>query len=276
MPAPLTAAAGRIFSLPDSGTYLLDGIIEVSQGIKKRNFSQAGDRRDHHRGPGDERPPVSERPRTAARFRRGLPRHRRRQSAQHRRTTARSCSTRARGRAVDASTRCSTGNALTARMKQVAAELTHQFRVTYARPQTLIPPEQVTVVVGEGRTDGARHAGARDASRRIAGNEAAAGRSSPACASRSGWFRCPGRISRRRRQRRRRPPHRSRQPPHRRHPRPAPPATRRRPRHSRRAPNAGVPRRRRAGVAERHRYRRRRRITSPISRMPISRSTKTA
>ena len=37
------------------------------------------------------------------------------------------------------------GTALTGRLKQVAAELTHQFRVTYARPNTLIPPERVSV-----------------------------------------------------------------------------------------------------------------------------------
>jgi len=30
-------------------------------------------------------------------------------------------------------------------MKQLANELTHQFRVTYARPNRLIPPDQVTV-----------------------------------------------------------------------------------------------------------------------------------
>ena len=30
-------------------------------------------------------------------------------------------------------------------MKQLAAELTHQYAVTYARPQSLIPPERVTV-----------------------------------------------------------------------------------------------------------------------------------
>ena len=34
---------------------------------------------------------------------------------------------------------------LPVKMKQVAAELTHQYRVTYARPQSLIPPERVTV-----------------------------------------------------------------------------------------------------------------------------------
>jgi hypothetical protein len=37
------------------------------------------------------------------------------------------------------------GSALTGRMKQIARDLTGQYRVTYARPQTLIPPERVTV-----------------------------------------------------------------------------------------------------------------------------------
>jgi hypothetical protein len=30
-------------------------------------------------------------------------------------------------------------------MKELAAELTHQYRVTYASPQRLIPPERITV-----------------------------------------------------------------------------------------------------------------------------------
>lgn len=34
---------------------------------------------------------------------------------------------------------------LPGRLKRLADELTHQYRVTYARPQTLIPPERVTV-----------------------------------------------------------------------------------------------------------------------------------
>jgi von Willebrand factor type A domain len=38
-----------------------------------------------------------------------------------------------------------TGMALPDRLKQLAAQLTHQYRVTYARPQSLIPPERVTV-----------------------------------------------------------------------------------------------------------------------------------
>src|SRR5262249_43099708 len=36
-------------------------------------------------------------------------------------------------------------SALTERLKQLANQLTHQYRVTYARPQSLIPPERVTV-----------------------------------------------------------------------------------------------------------------------------------
>jgi len=34
-------------------------------------------------------------------------------------------------------------------MKQIANELTHQYRVTYARPDTLIPPEQVTIAAAK-------------------------------------------------------------------------------------------------------------------------------
>jgi hypothetical protein len=30
-------------------------------------------------------------------------------------------------------------------MKEIARELNSQYRVTYARPQTLIPPERITV-----------------------------------------------------------------------------------------------------------------------------------
>ena len=36
-------------------------------------------------------------------------------------------------------------SALGARLKQVADELTHQYLVTYARPQSLIPPERVKI-----------------------------------------------------------------------------------------------------------------------------------
>ena len=38
-----------------------------------------------------------------------------------------------------------TGTGLAPRMKQLATELTHQYKVTYARPDTLIPPDRVAV-----------------------------------------------------------------------------------------------------------------------------------
>lgn len=37
------------------------------------------------------------------------------------------------------------GSALPGRLKQLADELTHRYHVTYARPQSLIPPKRVTV-----------------------------------------------------------------------------------------------------------------------------------
>jgi hypothetical protein len=36
-------------------------------------------------------------------------------------------------------------SALPRKLQQVANELTHQYRVTYARPDSLIPPEHITV-----------------------------------------------------------------------------------------------------------------------------------
>jgi hypothetical protein len=42
-----------------------------------------------------------------------------------------------------------TGTALTNRMKQIANELTHQYRITYARPDTPIPPDQVTIAAAK-------------------------------------------------------------------------------------------------------------------------------
>jgi hypothetical protein len=42
-----------------------------------------------------------------------------------------------------------TSMALGGRLTQLADQLTHQYRVTYARPTTLIPPEKVTVAAAK-------------------------------------------------------------------------------------------------------------------------------
>jgi hypothetical protein len=42
-----------------------------------------------------------------------------------------------------------TSMALGGKLMQLANELTHQYRVTYARPDSLIPPERVTVAAAK-------------------------------------------------------------------------------------------------------------------------------
>jgi hypothetical protein len=146
--AALTAGAGRIFAMPGSGTYLLDGLVEISQGIKKHNFT-----RPTIVAITTEGPEMSDRQyqsvleplrASGAAFHVivvGNPRN-----TSYDRSIVLDQGTREGGGRFDT---LLTGNALTARMKQVAAELTHQFRVTYSRPQTLIPPEHVTIASGK-------------------------------------------------------------------------------------------------------------------------------
>ncbi|MQA31567.1 MAG: hypothetical protein GEU82_17320 [Luteitalea sp.] len=150
--ARLADGAGRLFAIPGSGTYLLDGLIEISQGIRKRNFS---------------RPVIvaitTEGPEMSDRVYQSVLEPLRESGAAFHVIVVGNPSNPAYDRSIvlDQGTRegggrydtLLTGNALTSRLKQVAAELTHQFRVTYARPQTLIPPDRVTVASGrEGLT----------------------------------------------------------------------------------------------------------------------------
>jgi hypothetical protein len=143
-PAQAVKGAQRIFAQPSSGTYLLDGIIEVSQGISKREAA-----RPVIIAVTSEGPELSDRQYQAvleplrasgAAFHVvvvGMPRN----------------NDQDRAFALDAGSRESGGrydtvlasSGLPMRMKQIATDLTHQFKVTYSRPQTLIPPEQVTV-----------------------------------------------------------------------------------------------------------------------------------
>lgn len=146
--ALLTAGAGRIFAMPGSGTYLLDGLIEIGQGLKKHNFTRPiiiaitteGPEMSDRQYQGVLEPLRA----SGAAFHVivvGNPRN-----TSYDRSIVLDQGTREGGGRFDT---LLTGNALTARMKQVAAELTHQFRVTYSRPQMLIPPEQVTISSGK-------------------------------------------------------------------------------------------------------------------------------
>jgi VWFA-related protein len=143
-PQLLTKGAQRLFSVSGSGSYLLDGIVETSTGLLKR---------------GEARPVI------VAVLTNGSELSNRTYDYVLERLNASGATLHVIvvGQPVvapndlaitlDRGTRSTGGRydtvlaatALTSRMKQMAAELTHQYKVTYARPDRLIPPEQVTV-----------------------------------------------------------------------------------------------------------------------------------
>lgn len=139
-----TKGAQRIFAMPQSGAYLLDGIIETSKAIKKRQsphpvlvavITSGVD--------------LSDRP-----YQSVLEPLKDAGAAFHVVVVGRPItSDQDRLMVLDAGTRDTggrydtvvTGTGLTPRLRQLALELTHQYKITYARPQTLIPPDRVTV-----------------------------------------------------------------------------------------------------------------------------------
>ncbi len=136
--------AQRIFATPGSGAYLLDGIIETSRGIKKRQSPRpvivavitAGvDLSDRVFQSVLE--PLRESGATLHVVVVGRP-----VTSDVDRMMVLDLGTRDTGGRYDT---VLTGTALAPRLKQLAEELTHQYKVTYARPQTLIPPDRVTV-----------------------------------------------------------------------------------------------------------------------------------
>jgi hypothetical protein len=147
-PAALKKGIDRIWAMPDSGAYLLDAIIEVCQGFKKR---EAG------------RPVIvsitTEGPELSTLHHdQVLEPLRASGAAYHAITLGRPSSSlsdeiRNRNIVLDQGPRTTGGSrddlltsmALAGRLRQLANELTHQYKVTYARPQSLIPPERVTV-----------------------------------------------------------------------------------------------------------------------------------
>jgi len=138
----------RIFSQPNSGTLLLEGVIEICKGFKAR-----GAARPVIVGITTEGPEFSDRyydlvldplKDSGAAFHAvvvGPP------------SSGTGDAARNRGIVLDQGTRLTGGRrdnvlssmSLPKKLGELAAELAHQYRVTYARPQSLIPPERVTV-----------------------------------------------------------------------------------------------------------------------------------
>ena len=144
----LKKGVDRIWSTQGSGAYLLDGIIETCQGFKKR-----GAQRPVIVAVLSEGPELSNRQHDQV-----LESLRAAGAAFHaitmgRPSTSLSDETRNRNLVLDEGPRETGGRreelltsmALADKLTQLADELTHQYKVTYARPQSLIPPERVTV-----------------------------------------------------------------------------------------------------------------------------------
>jgi hypothetical protein len=146
--ARLVKSAQSIFSMPGTASYLLDGIIEVSQGISRRRS-----KRPVIVAVTTEGPEMSDRQfmtvleplrASGAAFHViavGSPKN-----LNHDRSVVLDLGTRDSGGRLDS---ILVSNALTSRLKQLAAELTNQYRLTYSRPRSLVPPEQITVAAAK-------------------------------------------------------------------------------------------------------------------------------
>jgi hypothetical protein len=143
-PARVLKATERVFATSGSGTYFLDAIIEVSQGMTRRStprpvivavITEGPDLSNRHYQQ------VLEPLRVAGAALHiiilGTPSN----LSEDRSMVLEEGPKRSGG----SQSTLLVGTALTGRMKQLANELTHQFRVTYARPNRLIPPDRVTV-----------------------------------------------------------------------------------------------------------------------------------
>jgi hypothetical protein len=145
--AELQKGVQRLFAQPETGTFLLDGVAAVSSGFMRG------------------RPPrpvivavVTAGPELSDRaYEQVLNQLRDSGAAFHALTVGLPVNLSLdRGVVLERGSRESGGNydsllsgsALSGRLLRLAAELTHQYRVIYSRPQSLIPPERVTVSPG--------------------------------------------------------------------------------------------------------------------------------
>ena len=146
--ADLKKATDRIWATPMSGPYLLDAILEVSEGITKRELSRpvivafAAEGQELSYRHDDQ---VLDRLRKSGAqlyvLMLGTPYSSIKDEARSRDIVISRGPDDSGGRREQ----ILTGLGLGSRLKLLAEQLRHQYRVTYSRPQTLIPPEKVTV-----------------------------------------------------------------------------------------------------------------------------------
>lgn len=146
--AKLLKAGNSLFAMPGTGAYLLDGILETSQGITKRTVPRATIVAITTEGPD-----LSVKnyeavlgPLQTSGASLNVIQVGQQRNLEHNRAVVIDQGPKKSGGRLDA---ILTSTALTATMKRVAARLTHQYLVTYARPDTLIPPQQVEVATAK-------------------------------------------------------------------------------------------------------------------------------
>ena len=141
-PGALKKGIDRLWPLDGSGAYFLDAIVETVQGFRKREAQR----------PVIVAIVVEGRELSYRMYDQVLEPLRNSSAALHALMIGQPVSglseeTRSRNIVVDRGSReqLLTSMALAGKLKQLADQLTHQYLVIYARPQTLIPPERVTV-----------------------------------------------------------------------------------------------------------------------------------
>jgi len=147
-PGALKKGIDRLWPLDGSGAYFLDAIVETVQGFRKREAQRpvivaivVEGRELSYRMYDQVLEPLRNSSAALYALMIGQP------------MSGLSEETRSRNIVVDRGPTESGGSreqlltsmALAGKLKQLADQLTHQYLVTYARPQTLIPPERVTV-----------------------------------------------------------------------------------------------------------------------------------
>jgi VWFA-related protein len=148
----LTAASHRIFPRRDAGAYLLDALVEVSKGLQKRESARRAivvltmddNVEFSNRQYQEVLAAIDKAGATLHVVSLGTPGSSQADEMRNRNTVIAVGTERTGGRRDNVL--ALTGAA--PRLKQVAAELTHQYLVTYGRPETLIPPEKIEVSVG--------------------------------------------------------------------------------------------------------------------------------
>jgi VWFA-related protein len=147
----LLDGAHRIFPRPGSGAYLMDALVEVSKGFQKREAKRPvivvlamDDETEFSNRHYQEVLAEIDKSRAALHvITLGRPNSSVSDEMRNRNTVIADGTARSGGRRDNVL--ALTGAA--PRMKQLANELLHQYVITYARPDTLIPPEKIEVTV---------------------------------------------------------------------------------------------------------------------------------